>query len=277
MKISIITTVTDPDKRMDAWREAMNNYLDFADEVIVVNGGAPLILKPPLREILLPWPDDWSWEELPKHLNAGLQQATGDWVIKLDIDQFIHEANFEELRYKLNELDDRKMAVGSLMKVNVYFQGKYAKTGGLNIAINKKRFDDAVFGKDINIKTDLCEPIKFTGEYDDKGVPVGIGFRDGLLGNTGINCWNFSYAFKTKEVCKDIFYRQALAYERYFGKAVWGKTREGCWNRLINAYKAVVQRGLKQAEDFNIFPKYIRDTYANLKPEQFGYNGWGII
>ena len=34
MKISIFTTYTEPELRNDPWREALNCYEDFADEVV---------------------------------------------------------------------------------------------------------------------------------------------------------------------------------------------------------------------------------------------------
>ena len=36
MKLSIFTSMTKPDERNDPWKEAMECYRDFADEVVVV-------------------------------------------------------------------------------------------------------------------------------------------------------------------------------------------------------------------------------------------------
>ena len=41
MKISIFTSMTDPEKRMDPWREALNCYEDFSDEVVIVGQNWP--------------------------------------------------------------------------------------------------------------------------------------------------------------------------------------------------------------------------------------------
>ena len=35
-KLSIATSYTDPEKRMDPWKESLKCYEDFADEVVVV-------------------------------------------------------------------------------------------------------------------------------------------------------------------------------------------------------------------------------------------------
>ena len=36
MKLSIFTSMTNPEERMDPWQEALTCYKDFADEVITV-------------------------------------------------------------------------------------------------------------------------------------------------------------------------------------------------------------------------------------------------
>ena len=49
MKISIFTSMTNPEERMDPWKEALECYNDFADEVIVVGKD---------------WDYDFSWEKI---------------------------------------------------------------------------------------------------------------------------------------------------------------------------------------------------------------------
>ena len=44
MKISVITTITNPEERQDRWQEALSCFCDFADEVIVVNVGKSLTI-----------------------------------------------------------------------------------------------------------------------------------------------------------------------------------------------------------------------------------------
>ena len=41
MKLSIFTTYTDPEKRNDPWKEALNCFNDIADEVIVTGSDWP--------------------------------------------------------------------------------------------------------------------------------------------------------------------------------------------------------------------------------------------
>ena len=93
--ISIIVTVGNerqgPEERGDVWREAINCYEDLADEVIIVSGNKNFKHKTKkTRTIFLEWPWIWDWVELPKHLNAGLERAEGEFVIRCDIDYFFH-------------------------------------------------------------------------------------------------------------------------------------------------------------------------------------------
>ena len=41
MKLSIFTTMTDPESRMDPYREALKCYEEFADEVVIVGEDWP--------------------------------------------------------------------------------------------------------------------------------------------------------------------------------------------------------------------------------------------
>ena len=79
-KVSIITTMTDPDSRKDPWKEALQCYNDIADEVIVVGED---------------WPDEFDWSHIGKTFQEGFDKATGDWVIRMDLDYFFHENIFK--------------------------------------------------------------------------------------------------------------------------------------------------------------------------------------
>ena len=82
MKLTIFTTMTDPEKRMDPFREALKCYEDFADEVVVVGDD---------------WPDEFSFDFIGKKFQEGFDKSTGDWVIRMDIDTFFHERNKDNL------------------------------------------------------------------------------------------------------------------------------------------------------------------------------------
>ena len=91
-KLSIATSYTNPEKRMDPWREALACYEDLADEV--VRSGED-------------WPYEFTWDYIGKVFNESYQKATGEWVIRMDLDYFFHEKDFENIRKILGDNFDK--------------------------------------------------------------------------------------------------------------------------------------------------------------------------
>ena len=81
--ISIVTTMTDPDLRQDPWKEALDCYNSFADEVIIVGSD---------------WPYEFKWDEIGKTFQEGFDKASGDWIIRMDLDYFFHQDDFLNIK-----------------------------------------------------------------------------------------------------------------------------------------------------------------------------------
>lgn len=269
MKLSILTTISNPEKRQDPYIEALQCYNDLADEVVIVDGSEYCRYNPSNKKekiICSYWPHSWSWEQLPKQLNAGLEQCTGDWVLKLDIDQFIHENDFKELRNRLENLDN---PTATFQKYNVSYGKKFYQKGEMIVAINKKKYGDKIgFGEDKEIYTDLCRPI-----WKDRQEVV----SENMSGRTGVNIWNFDYTFKTVQIARDEFYRFSLAHRNYFGYTQWGETIDSSFEVFKNLHASRHKKCNYEITNFDILPKYIRERYKNIKPEEMGYNGWSIL
>ena len=58
MKISIFTSMTNPEARQDPWKEALACYEDLADEVIIVGED---------------WPDTFSWPYIGQTFQKGFR------------------------------------------------------------------------------------------------------------------------------------------------------------------------------------------------------------
>ena len=281
MKLSILTTITDPEKRQDPYLEAISCYMDFADEIVIVNGGNKDIYQKiaeglnlgdiqqeKIKIIEMSWPAEWSWEELPKHLNAGLATCTGDWIIKLDIDQFFHENNIEEIRSRLSRI--HKNAAG-FQKYSIYPHKKFNQKGNMVIAVRNGQ--GIKFGEVHGRYTDLCTPINVLGK-NEQGVPTGAPVSSE---RTGVTVWNFDYTFKTLPKARSEFARFSRAYKRYFKDAAWGNNDEESWNKFTTMMKARVAECSYTLSDYSILPKYIRKRYFNIDPLDFGHSGWGVI
>ena len=59
-KLSIFTTMTNPEDRKDPWKEALNCYEELSDEVIVVGED---------------WPEEFEWDYIGKTFQNGLINA----------------------------------------------------------------------------------------------------------------------------------------------------------------------------------------------------------
>lgn len=278
MKLTILTTVTNPEERQDPWVEALKCYLGLADEVVVVNGGSNkhYDFPPFVKCVDLAWPYEWNWVEYPRHLNFGKQHCTGDWILRLDIDQFIHEKDFDELRKRLEEAPDNVQAM-TMQKMSFTYGGKYYQKGEAIICI--RNLPTIAFGKETGKDTDLCFPIIQTGTevvYDGDNIlyelPIG---RPLEVGRTGVSYWNYDYYFKTLEFTTKEFFRMSRAYHRYYDTWKFGDSEKKAFIVFCNMLKARNQQSSYIAE-VKDHPKYIQDKIKNITPEQFGHSAWGL-
>lgn len=267
--------VTKPDERQDKWREALNNYCALADEVIVIDGSPVNNLchfdNSKVRFINSYWPEDWRWEILPEKLNLAKSYCTGDWILKLDIDQIIHEKEFSKLRKVIEKVPDTIECL-SLMKLNFVTNMKYFAKNTQPILFRNK--PDIGFGFAIdNPKGDCCIPIRLNGELLESGMPIGE-----MLPSDNTDCfyWNFSYTFKTKEVAKAHYLRMARAWRGYYKNNAIGANDDEAWEQFMDmtASKYIKCKDTAKLEEI---PESIREAIKNLKPEEKGYDFWGEI
>jgi len=255
MRLSIFTTITNPEERQDPWMEALESFNDLADEVIVINGGLPFSVDigfkfPKINEIEMPMPDNWAWEELPKRVNAGLEASTGDWAISMDIDWMFHEDDFKRIREQLESIGD---PVAAFQKAGFYGTGTYMK-GYMPIAVNKRMYSELIkFGSVGDHDDNLVTPI-YADYKNDKGVWVGI--IPEKIAKVGIQFFNFDYTFKDDKAIEDCAFKASMARVRSFGKQDWGISREEAFTITKSKLRARALTATPIALDK--LPKYIQ-------------------
>lgn len=256
MKISIFTTITNPDYWQYAWKEALDCYGAFADEVIVVDGKDD-------------WPYEWHWSELPKHIQKGFEQCTGDVAIKMDIDYLLHDIDFDRLKLHLIDFWESDLKVAAGVKLTILNKNKGYQKARLPIIVNMKYKDEIAWGIDDTRKTDWCFPI--LKEYQDE-FAVWHGKTINPVYDTGINIYNYDYFFRTEEKAKEAFWRFSKAWNRATGDWSWGKTEE----EALEVFKKQLYGRLKNQYllDIKQHPKFISERIKNLKPEELGYKNW---
>lgn len=263
MKLSIFTTITDPYLRGDNYDSAIGCYKQLADEVTVVDGGRQNQNEVGLNYLYKAWPKEFDWRLIGEQFQRGYEVCTGDWVLHMDLDFIFHERDFNNIRQTLERHADTPAL--SFWKYQFVLPDRYNIKSRLVIAVNKGRFGDRI-KFDGGGEQDLCQP-SLDGKYlspDD--VP-----------EANIPFYNYEHMLKTKEQITEDVGRMDRAYHRCFGKYQYGdgtdeKAFEG-WYRMVSGRFGKPQKSIPLADH----PKYVQDTIRNLKPEQFGYNGFGLI
>lgn len=188
-----------------------------------------------------------------------------------------HESDMALIRERLEKIAGDKKPAATFQKYSVYPHGKYMQKGENIIAINKAEYGQYIaFGHAKDKINDLCYPIWSQG-INDRGVPIGKLICHEECGRTGITYWNFDYTFKTKEFVKEEFYRFSKAYKNYFKTTKWGNTQDESFAKFITMIKSRLKECNYSINDTNILPKYIRERYERMTPNQLGLNGWGIV
>ena len=137
LKISIFTSYTNPEKRMDPWVESLQCYREFADEVVVVGED---------------WEYEFSFDHIGKTFQQGFEESSGDWVIKMDIDTVFHENDFDKLRSYLYKYKD--VPGLCLTKKQIFTPERFHTKARMCFVLNKKKFPNLL----LNGGGDLCDP-----------------------------------------------------------------------------------------------------------------------
>lgn len=269
MKLSIFTTITNPDNRGDNWLDALNCYSELADEVLVIDGQARDDVHNNLRlwldkakcEVMFyEWPKDFSWEFIGQQFQRGYEASTGDWVIHCDIDYIFHQKDFGRIRQALRDYPNSPAV--SFYKWQFILPDRYNLKSRLVIAVNKKKYGDRI---KFNGGGDLCQPTLDEQDLDLAEVP-----------QAGVPFYNYEKLTKTQAQIEDDVERMDNAYLKYFGQTLY--TTDECtayegWLRMACG------RFNKPSEHIPLssHPKYVQETIKNLTPEQFGYDAFGNL
>mgnify|MGYP000621916421 CR=1 FL=1 len=137
--LSIFTTMTNPETRNDPWREAISCYEFFANEVVVVGDD---------------WPEEFTWDHIGKTFQEGYEKCTSDWVMRMDIDYFLHEKYVQRLRNALVRYKDYPAI--SLPQYQIFTPDRYQiKT---KLAIEKINYGEKIKIKEkINLYLDFLQ------------------------------------------------------------------------------------------------------------------------
>lgn len=263
-KITIVTTQTNPLARGDLFLEPYKCFKDFANEVVTVNGWRGLDIHrvdSPQVWVFREWPDEFNWPLIGDQFQRGYEVASGDWVIRMDLDMLFHEQDYLKIREAIR-INEHAPAL-SFWKYQFIRPDRYNLKSRLVIAVNKGRYGHRI---KFNGGGDLCQPTLDGKLIKPLEVP-----------EARVPIYNYECLIKTKEQILKDKGRMARAWQRHFNEYKLGGPDD--WSAYKKWLEMLVGRASKPQEVISIeaHPKVMQQTLKDLKPKHFGYNGFGAF
>lgn len=235
----------EPEKRMDPWREALRCYKEISDELIVVGEDIE---------------DEFKWSQLGNMIQGGFEKCTGDWVIHLAVDMFIHESDIKKILTLLQNLSE--VPAISLPKFKFFEPTRYEIKNFETVIFNKKYHKNIIF----NGGGDLALPT-LNNEVLDQSNTKHLKFP----------IWNYDTTFRTKEIISKDRSRFARAWFREFSN--YGDRGGPTDEQAFSAWFEMVSKRYPLHTNkisMDRHPIFINEKLHSLNSEQFGYNLFGL-
>ncbi len=248
MNIGIFTTMTEPIRRGDHYRQSLDCYEALADKVVVIDGEGT-------------WPQEFEWPIIGQHFQWGYERCDTDWVIHTDLDFLFHERDFARIRQVLE--DNPEAPAISFYKWQFILPDRYNLKSRLVLAVNKKKYGNRI---KFNGGGDLCQPTLDGEDINIDSIP-----------EAGIPFYNYEKMCKTVVQIADDVGRMDRAYYGTFGKYMYGKGNDMSaldgWLQMVKGRFNKPQKHILLSDH----PKFIQDTILNLAPDEFGFGGLGLL
>lgn len=263
MRVSVFTTVTSPISRGDDI-SGIESYCNLADELVMVNGGTPFMdfSEYPMNVINWHWPKEFSWDFIGQQFQRGYEAANGDWVIHADLDFIFHEEDYDKIRKAFK--DHPNAPALSFWKYQFILPDRYTLKSRLVIAVNKAKFGDRIR---FDGGGDLCQP-----------TLDGVDLSPDEMPEARVPFYNYEKLLKTEAQIKDDVGRMARAWHSFFGAyKLGGPDDEDAYAEWL---QMTVGRfcGRSHAHiPLSSHPEVMKKTLINLRPDQWGYSGFGHL
>ena len=245
MKISVFTSMTNPEERNDPWRESLNCFNDLADELIIVGEN---------------WPFEFKWDYLSQVIQEGFDKCSGDWVFWMPIDYIFHENDINKIKKKLIKFKDAPAI--AFPQYQIFTPDRYFMQSKICVVINKKKFPQIKY----NGGGDLCLPT-----LNEKLITVSD------VPQTNIPIWNYDKVFGTKDTISKDRARFSRAWFRQFND--WGVFGGASEEEAFEAWLEMIKLRYKKHTlkiSIDEHPVYIKDKLKQIHSDQFGYDAFGL-
>ena len=268
--------------------ESIKSFANLCDEVIVVDGGSTDGSLKKLSKIDKvkviqgeEWPRDFDWTILGRNLKIGYENCSGDWAFHFDADYIFHEDDVKEFRKQLEKCNQPAVEVA---KINFISVNNCLPKGYYSLVANKG-YKVITYGIPVNFKGEksatFLQPIAKSGYDKDSNLPSGtpVNRKSMRIDRINLPIYCYDFIFMTKEQVTEQRVRFDNAVNRYRKRdekvgqkkafiSFIGRMREREKNSM-----EIGQRNIKIEKH----SKFIRERVRNIKPEQFGHAGWGLL
>ncbi len=301
IKIAAFGMLNNPIYRQEPWRESITHRLECFDVAVLVCGHEPDVAmlaeafplewaSGKLVAVYREWPfPEWSYEELPKHLNTALALAKEqgcEWVVKLDIDTVVHEKDYQKFRRVIARAHQRDKWLVSFSKLQFFRPQRYWRKSSMPIGLNTSK--PIIYGYDETRYTDLCQPIVWDGvstvvhngvTYD---IPKGAAVDERYIQKVReVHLYNYDFTYRTYERSVELLYQIEMAHARFWGKGYSGLpidqiTRETSMRDFLELSR---HRYVRMRRRMNIadHPRHFQESLQGLEESQWGFALWNKI
>ena len=264
---------------------SIRSFSNACDEVIVVDGGSTdgslaKIRKIPKVKVIkgAKWEKDFDWTIMGRNLQIGYEACSGDWVLHFDADYIFHENEVGKLRETVAEA---YLPVILIKKVNFVLSDECFTKSWLPILVNKKEYSKLGYGigknrKGKNVGTFLWPIVKQSLRKDGLYTGEAVNRDSARLHMSDMKIYTYDFTFMTKEQVVEQRVRFEKALTRFLGRPKEVSEKDA-FNVFIGTMKHRHEKcgGIKIKPDMHSV--FIREKIRNLKPNQFGYDGFGLI
>lgn len=287
-KLSAHCNITNPEKAGYPYLESIESFANLCDEVIVVDGGSidgslEKIAKIPKVKIIQgeKWDYEFDWTIMPKNLQKGYEECSGDWAFHFDVDYIFHEDDV----LRLKELTEKTDLPGiELCKINFVLANENYKKNYYPLFIYKKRYPKVGYGigfyKNKSKSSSFLCPISIIDKWKN-GVLYGDYLNNQIVKyeryEIPIYCYDFT--FMTKEQVIENRYRFMNAVEKYGGSPTF-YSKERVFEKFISMMKLRHEKNCSPKDKnktLEYHSKFIRERIKNITPDMFGHSGFGLI
>jgi hypothetical protein len=195
-------------------------------------------------------------------ISKGYELASGDWVIHCDLDFIFHDQDYRAIRQVLADNDDAPA-------VSFYTSGSLSSLTGITsspVLLWRSTKAATATALKFNGGGDLCQPT-LDGEY----------LSPDFVQESRIPMYNYDKICKTEAQVRDDVGRMARAWEKHWGEKILGGPDDSSayreWCNMMQGRNAKPQKHIPLV----MHPKVMQPIIQALRPDQFGYNGFGMF